>query len=102
MKAGAILLYKNVKVDETANVLSLQFNTGSYGAAQKVEFMLNDVNATPFASAYGTSNYDWLEFETTYTNLISSVAPGTYDIYVKFSGSGTSNFLSFGLLSERP
>ena len=98
---GSTLLYRNVKIEDTANVLSLQLNTSSSYQPQTVTLYINSMDNEPLVVTKGL-NTGFSDYTTTYAELNTPLAPGTYDVYIKVTGGSTSNFFSFGLLPSEP
>lgn len=108
--SGVTLWYKDVKVDETANVLKMSIchKSGSEGTTYTryahvyVNSLTDENKIGEYSYTMGYTDGSWYSPVEGYSELVKSLEPGTYDIYVKFTGGYTSNFFSFGFIPEMP
>lgn len=93
---NAIVEFKGVELASDANELFVRMCGSGANAGQPVELRIG----SPDGELYGTfvSEHDsWYDYNLEYAKLDKTLKAGTYDIYLSFKGSQTSNFLWFGL-----
>ena len=98
---GTMLVFKNVTLAENVNGLAILIGQDPAYNDRKIKIRIDSPTAEP-VSVYPVTATGWFDKTIKYQSLDTAITAGTYDIYVEFTGHGTSNLFSFGFLPSIP
>ena len=89
--AGTVLEYKNVTFENVASSLRISSSSTSGNSGQKLRIHLDSPDNAPVGEITIPETAEWSEYVESNAQLYSAIPAGEHDIYITFTGRGTSN-----------
>ena len=93
--AGSVACYQNVEIPCDVNTFVVNTATGGTAVGQTIEIRFGSADA-PVAASVVVPDSGWQNYVTSQAKLKTPIKAGTYDVYITFTGSGTTNAWWFG------
>ena len=94
--SGAVIEFTDVEIKDDANEFFARMCGSGANKGQPVQLRVGSPDGEVYGTFTSASN-SWFDYGLEYVKLDKTLPAGTYDIYLTFTGSKTSNFLWFGL-----
>jgi hypothetical protein len=88
---GTVLEYKNVTFEDGASSIRISSSATAGSSGQKLRIHLDSPDNTAVGEITIPETADWSEYVESNAQLTSAIPAGEYDIYLTFTGRGTSN-----------